>query len=350
MADQPDVERGISTHSLQSGANILHRTSAVLTAGAGGLHHNSQNAGRERADSNNQPGLLRQQSSSRMRETPEADVVQERVVEDFREYLEQNLKWLVLTFIIIIVSTVAMIWVFCAACVAEILHYDDKPCDQPLRYYFPVSVVWSHIPQRIEQILVLQGWSLGPRLCASCISTMISWLIFAWGLFMVGNAKTCPKTNPGLFFPIRTYIYVQIYFSIFLLICMVVFIVGFRRFLLLAMRLLAVENGCASAVHNLPKVEAGDPDLKDDAGEVLGCPICMEPLAEAVRTPCNHFFHEECLATWCARHVDCPLCRQQIGEPDRGDGPVDPISLLELAESATDRRATDDEETGQLPP
>ena len=65
---------------------------------AGGLHHNSHDAGRDRSDSvqGPQPGLLRQQSSMRMRTNPEADVVHERAVEEVHDYVSNSrlMDWL----------------------------------------------------------------------------------------------------------------------------------------------------------------------------------------------------------------------------------------------------------------
>merc|ERR1719316_2570577 len=75
--------------------------------------------------------------------------------------------------------------------------------------------------------------------------------------------------------------------------------------------------GCEKAVRKLTKVKSDAKELLGEDGEPVGCPICMEAFTdEAVRTPCSHYFHEECLAKWCKTHLDCPLCRQAVGDPD----------------------------------
>lgn len=47
------------------------------------------------------------------------------------------------------------------------------------------------------------------------------------------------------------------------------------------------------------------------------CPICQDELAikTIVETPCNHFFHRECLEGWLAndQHT-CPMCRENFGD------------------------------------
>jgi hypothetical protein len=42
------------------------------------------------------------------------------------------------------------------------------------------------------------------------------------------------------------------------------------------------------------------------------CPVCLEPGPDTrlVACPPGHAFHRECLATWCAQHPHCPLCRR----------------------------------------
>ncbi|PON67521.1 43kDa postsynaptic protein [Parasponia andersonii] len=53
----------------------------------------------------------------------------------------------------------------------------------------------------------------------------------------------------------------------------------------------------------------------DEGGEnntTSSCSVCLEEFvagALAVRTPCSHDFHEECLATWIKKKPSCPICR-----------------------------------------
>ena len=46
----------------------------------------------------------------------------------------------------------------------------------------------------------------------------------------------------------------------------------------------------------------------------MDCVICMAPVdcakaKERMVTPCNHFFHRECLERWMEVKMECPTCR-----------------------------------------
>ena len=44
------------------------------------------------------------------------------------------------------------------------------------------------------------------------------------------------------------------------------------------------------------------------------CPICLEIIAEPVRTPCNHLFCLSCQKQVIAVKQSCPMCRRQFDE------------------------------------
>mmetsp|Transcript_22231 Transcript_22231/g.44891 ORF Transcript_22231/g.44891 Transcript_22231/m.44891 type:complete len:81 (-) Transcript_22231:44-286(-) len=57
----------------------------------------------------------------------------------------------------------------------------------------------------------------------------------------------------------------------------------------------------------------------NDSGEELPeCCICQDQFGaedRIKRTPCGHFFHEDCLGTWLEKYARiCPLCRQDLEE------------------------------------
>lgn len=55
-------------------------------------------------------------------------------------------------------------------------------------------------------------------------------------------------------------------------------------------------------------------------GELLGaeklvCPICLMQIdkKDIVRkTPCTHSFHSNCIDSWCAKNLNCPVCRSDL--------------------------------------
>ena len=64
-------------------------------------------------------------------------------------------------------------------------------------------------------------------------------------------------------------------------------------------------------------------------GEV--CSISLEPLgSDTFVTPCGHLFKEEYLNEWLRVHSTCPLCRQNIVEPQRRPVEDSPINYLNL--------------------
>eukprot|EP00741_Cyanophora_paradoxa_P004336 tig00000792_g4210.t1 len=49
------------------------------------------------------------------------------------------------------------------------------------------------------------------------------------------------------------------------------------------------------------------------AAAAAPCSVCLEELAEgerALRLPCSHHFHEQCIAKWLGTDARCPNCRQ----------------------------------------
>jgi len=60
-------------------------------------------------------------------------------------------------------------------------------------------------------------------------------------------------------------------------------------------------------------------DLKDTQGD-KSCSICCDDYNNhghiPIRTPCQHIFGRQCLASWLARNTTCPMCRANIGESD----------------------------------
>ena len=56
-------------------------------------------------------------------------------------------------------------------------------------------------------------------------------------------------------------------------------------------------------------------DLESSEAGVTECVICMNPVEigrpmTRMVTPCNHFFHPQCLQRWMDVKMECPTCRQ----------------------------------------
>jgi hypothetical protein len=50
------------------------------------------------------------------------------------------------------------------------------------------------------------------------------------------------------------------------------------------------------------------------------CAICLESVGMmALRLPCRHRFHHECIEEWLSRHASCPLCRRKFHTLEKDD-------------------------------
>lgn len=69
----------------------------------------------------------------------------------------------------------------------------------------------------------------------------------------------------------------------------------------------------ADAIERLPRVKVSSRDV--DENKV--CAICLEAQEDlAVRLPCGHLFHADCIETWLRAHCTCPRCRYEIRTDD----------------------------------
>lgn len=74
----------------------------------------------------------------------------------------------------------------------------------------------------------------------------------------------------------------------------------------------------ASTLRNLPRVKVTGYDIA--ANESPECSVCLDDLqigALALRIPCGHLFHEECVKEWLKKSNECPVCRWELPTDDR---------------------------------
>lgn len=77
--------------------------------------------------------------------------------------------------------------------------------------------------------------------------------------------------------------------------------------------------------------------IQPETPDILLCPICHEKIEETDNIPllpCNHKFHNECLANYCNHKnnhdVLCPLCRTNITQSCNTINPITPFVNLYL--------------------
>ena len=90
-----------------------------------------------------------------------------------------------------------------------------------------------------------------------------------------------------------------------------------------------------SAIQERQQQEAGAPEHLVDALETVkltaeqietcgSCSICLDPWTVeeegslAVRLPCSHLFHSDCIKQWLSVRNSCPMCRTPLAETDNG--------------------------------
>lgn len=297
---------------------LLRATSATLTGGAIILGSSP----RIRTPQTPQPAADQSPRDGAPLQRPSValDPVQQRMVEAVQDFLWRALPVLVPLILLCLVVFLVAIFLLVRAVIAAI-HYHALPCDQPLKWYMVLTLGWSQVPQLLTRITRASfQMSFTTNIIFNVLLCIPTYALLGWGIYMVNASQTCPTTNPGLFYPTRDYIYAQGAMVLLCLLMLLLSCAGMRRILLLLNQLLG-GVGCKQAVHALPKIPHDSQELIDlEDGMVCDCPICQDSFGQAdktvVRTPCGHLFHEECLALWCVSHLDCPLCRQQVGEPD----------------------------------
>jgi len=328
----------------QQSLDLLRTTSSTFTGGAAASAGARQGTADEAAASENQQDPAYQpvtQPSTRRAAAQSQDDVQERMSEEVTAFIVDNHRCIILFTFCFLAVLVTMFVLFYLALMAALFHH-SKPCDQPLKWYLLVVLLWGQVPGCLTEAVARRCDIYDgdvKKLLLSFIFSLPGWGLLGWGVYMIRQTKTCPKTNPSLFYPTEHYIIGQVFMAFFMFVIGIMAALGLRRFLLLLSGLI-VKPGCQAAVYTLPKIEPGSIELVDDAdGEVKACSVCLEELSEQgnlkrqnsslqggktsviVRTLCSHYFHEDCLANWCKNHVDCPLCREPVGEPDPAGEP-----------------------------
>jgi hypothetical protein len=72
-----------------------------------------------------------------------------------------------------------------------------------------------------------------------------------------------------------------------------------------------------SMMRSLPKVKVTAHDIeKNESNE---CSICLDELVigqPAMRIPCGHLYHEDCIKDWLKKSNECPVCRFELPTDD----------------------------------
>jgi len=191
-------------------------------------------------------------------------------------------------------------------------HYGDSaPCDQPLGFWL------------LLQLIVATSATLS-SVCPHglrIILRFLPWVTLSLGIYWVFLSKTCAKTNPELHNFVKLYI-------IFLAVTYIAWVT--LTVVLVSLLIYAAMNGwlgptAGANPETIGKIETWkyDPGVFCDPGNPADgrppheCCVCSEAYSAEVpmkKTPCNHYFHTECLEKWLKVARTCPLCRMDLEE------------------------------------
>jgi hypothetical protein len=76
------------------------------------------------------------------------------------------------------------------------------------------------------------------------------------------------------------------------------------------------------------------------------CPICSEDFpvdSQALRLPCSHLFHKDCVMPWLEMKQTCPICRNELSDAIPSANEMQKLTEEELRERLVDAGATEEE-------
>ena len=76
---------------------------------------------------------------------------------------------------------------------------------------------------------------------------------------------------------------------------------------------LSADFGCGGRRQE----RGGEPLSAEAVAKCSTCAICQEEMiatTDALKLPCGHCFHEECLTKWLGKQHTCPTCRAKLPE------------------------------------
>lgn len=223
-------------------------------------------------------------------------------------------------------------WIYYRA-INVYFEHRNEPCDQPLGRWLLVVIL--ALPIRTFFVLLhkyLRSVSEGEDTFGTLVTGRIlnTWtfvgnpLLIWFGYHYMDSSHTCHKTNPEL------YKFAQIFliYQLVIAIVGVVVLFGATGLILFLWVNGAFDDGPglarAASPGTVDKLETVhfSPSMADneDAMECCVCQVGYEASSRIKKTPCGHFFHEECLKTWLEKYAkSCPICRLDLEGAAEGE-------------------------------
>lgn len=208
----------------------------------------------------------------------------------------------------------------------------NKKCNVPLKVW--LAIVLTVLPLRVLLAIVYRCMRVrqNPTEDDSLAAKAISFVLRGWNLignpvliccgfywFCHSSSKTC---DPELYDFVKLFLIYQVLMAV----GGILIFFGATSFILWAHSQNLFDTGpgphAAAQPGTIEKMETVkyDPSLfsrqPGDEQEPPECCVCQIPFdddAEIKRTPCQHYFHKECLGNWLGKYArSCPLCRNDL--------------------------------------
>lgn len=272
--------------------------------------------------------MIRREASAPDNRRRFEDNQREAMREAFQQRIERSPGWFCLALLCAISVPVFLMVLYIYGWVTYFKH-GSEPCDRPLATWLLVKLCQQPVVVTVQKLAkALSSESVIGEWCEARIKVIlqnIPIVIDVTGFVWWWCCRTCPETNPALYNFVELYIIVNIVIT---LVCVCGLIV------VVSLVVYGVANGWfdtsetaadAGVLEALETVEF-NPELfarKDDENDSRpagDCCCCTEEFGhdkEIKRTPCSpcqHYFHKECLEQWLKRARTCPLCRTDLQE------------------------------------
>lgn len=189
-----------------------------------------------------------------------------------------------------------------------VVTYGD-PCDRPLWYWLCGHIILG----------MLREISWQP-LKSILLFVHVVWTFY--GFLWFSKADACRASSPVL------YSWVQVVLMVASIFLAATTLLPLTFYLTVMVLVLLVNHGVinnqkAAREGTLEKLEviefdpelfapANAPDDPRPAGDCCCCTELFDATKPVVRTPCQHYYHKECIGDWLKLARTCPLCRMDL--------------------------------------